>query len=242
MNCFQDKYSRDAANVTSEMVLGGRMSFQKEAVKRIALDVVNKLELKPTDSLLDIGCNCGLLTIPLSYLCDKVTGVDVAGVVERLAKKTEHFYNIELISGDFLDVDIDEKYDCILIYSVLVYLDSYELKLEFIKKALSNLKPGGRLLIGDIINTSTKERFGNSKTGKKIDEEYREKCKLLTPDDLVVQESNSKVVINNKLNDETLMKLLLDIRKMGYESFLLPQSSDLPFGYTRQDILVKKWD
>ena len=44
------------------------------------------------------------------------------------------------------------------------------------------------------------------------------------------------------LDDEYLMKLLLEVRNHGYESYLLPQKHELPFGYTRDDILICAWD
>ena len=44
------------------------------------------------------------------------------------------------------------------------------------------------------------------------------------------------------LDDEYLMKLLLEVRNNGYESYLLPQKHELPFGYTRDDILICAWD
>lgn len=241
MNIYQELYNEDAKNLKSTVSLSGRLSFQRYALKGIVPDVVRKLELKPTDTLLDIGCNCGEVTIPLSFLCDSVTGVDGKEVVERLKERAPGINNIETITGDFMGVNIDKKFDCILIYSVLVYMDSYEEKARFIKKAAELLKPGGRLLVGDIINSSVQKRFGESQLGEKVNAEYRDNLDNNLMDEDTNKKQKTGPALQNVLTDETLMKLLLNIRKWGYESFLLPQSFDLAFGYTRQDILVKKW-
>ena len=64
--------------------------------------------------------------------------------------------NITTISGDFMTINVEKKYDCILVYSVLVCLKSYQEKLRFVLKAAECLKPGGRLLVGDVVNSSEK--------------------------------------------------------------------------------------
>ena len=241
MNIFQELYSEDAENIVSPISLSGKLQFQKYALKGIVPDVVKKLELRPTDTLLDIGCNCGEITIPLSFLCDSITGIDCSGVIRRLNERTKGITNINSIVGDFLEVDITEKYDCILIYSVLIYMDSYDEKARFIKKAASLLKPNGRMLIGDVVNTSTIERYKNSEVGRLNDEKYRKQIAEFQADEDRNKKQSSAPEIKNRLNDRTLMQLLFDIRSWGYESFLLPQDPNLAFGYTRQDILVKAW-
>ena len=40
---------------------------------------------------------------------------------------------------DFISVNISEKFDCILVYSVLMYVESFEKKIEFILKAVDIL-------------------------------------------------------------------------------------------------------
>ena len=239
MKSYLELYSDDAKNIKSHVSLSGRLQNQEEALRLIVPDVVKKLLLKPTDSLLDIGCNCGQLTIPMSFLCKKVVGVD-GGVISRLRERITGIDNIFTIEGDFREVQIDEKFDCILIYSVLVYMDSYEDKLKFILKAADLLKPGGRLLVGDVINVSTKKRFENSEDFNIVGKEYKKYKNEMNEED--EKKSNAHgPLLENILDDEMLMRLLLDIRRAGYESFILPQDKDMPFGYTRQDILVKSW-
>lgn len=237
-----NKFQSDAKNIESTLNVSGRFSFQEGAMKLVVGDIVEKLQLAPTDELLDIGCNCGDLTIPLSFFCRHITGVDGDKTIERLNDRIVGINNINTISGNFMNVDIEKKFDCVLIYSVLMYLESYEEKLQFILKALDCLKPGGRMLVGDIANSSRKERFGKTNRGKQVDFEYRENMKLLTDEDILSHEDSNEMSNLWILDDVSLMKLLLDLRNAGYESFLLPQKNELPFGYTRDDILIYAWD
>lgn len=237
-----DKFQEDAEQIESTLNISGRFSFQENAMKLVANDIAKKLQIKPTDSLLDIGCNCGDITIPLSFVCRQVTGVDGIKTIERLNKRVEYISNITTLSGNFMDLNIEDQYDCILIYSVLMYIEPYNEKLRFVLKAAKCLKPGGRLLVGDIVNSSRKERFQKSSCGKKVDYEYRKNMERLTQEDKAAHKEADKMNDLCILNDSSLMQLLTEIRNAGYESYLLPQRCDLPFGYTRDDILVCAWD
>ena len=155
-----DKFQNDAKHISSTLNVSGRFSFQEEAMKLVVGDIVQKLKIKPTDELLDIGCNCGDLTIPLSFFGKNVTGID--------GKST----NI----------------------------------------------------------------------GRKIDLEYNQKMNCLTEEDKKSHAYSKEMDGLWILDDEYLMKLLLEVRNHGYESYLLPQKHELPFGYTRDDILICAWD
>ena len=76
---------------------------------------------------------------------------------------------------------MDETFDVILAYSVLHYLLDEEEVTKFIDKTLNMLKPGGRALFGNIPNTSTKQRFINSKHGKRFLENSYRKMKKNPP-------------------------------------------------------------
>lgn len=236
---YMKKFQDDALDLNSSLNVSGRFSFQKEAMKNIVPDIVGKLQLKSSDTLLDIGCNCGDITIPLSFMCQKVVGVDGEGCVRRLNNRIIDIDNISTLIGDFREIEITEKFDCILMYSVLMYINSYKSILDMVLKAASLLKDNGRMLLGDIVNDDKKRRFAGSRIGHMIDQEYRENMKHLTEEDEV---SHSGYAASSfRMNDELVMKLVQDVREEGYETYLLPQSNKLPFGYSREDILVCKW-
>lgn len=108
-------------------------------------------------------------------MCKKVVGVDGEGCIKRLNKRILDIENISTLIGDFREIEIEERFDCILMYSVLMYIDSYEEILSMVLKAALLLKDNGRMLLGDILNDGKKRRFANSVVGHMIDKEYREK-------------------------------------------------------------------
>lgn len=142
MNCFE-KYQEYATRHSNPMLASGRFLFEAESFKRVVPDIYKKLQLKPVDTLLDIGCNIGELTIPLSFLCNSITAVDGTSCIAHLKRRAEGITNLSFVEGDFLEVDIKEKFDCVLIYDVIQYLDNYDRVLQFILKAAKLLRGGG---------------------------------------------------------------------------------------------------
>lgn len=119
-------------------ILASRYSHQKQQEKLIFLDVIEKLKISPLDDVLDIGSGLGLLTMPLSYIAKTITAIDHPEILKRINKYNDD--NIQLISGSFLDLEVRQRFDKIVIYSVLHYLQSREEVLVFVKKAMGLLK------------------------------------------------------------------------------------------------------
>lgn len=104
-----DKFQNDAKHISSTLNVSGRFSFQEEAMKLVVGDIVQKLKIKPTDELLDIGCNCGDLTIPLSFVCKNVTGIDGKSTIERMENRIQGISNITTISGNFMTINVEKS-------------------------------------------------------------------------------------------------------------------------------------
>ena len=238
MNYFE-KYQEYAANDTNPMLVSGRFIFQEESFRKIVPDICEKLQIKPADELLDIGCNIGELTIPLSFLCKSVTGIDGDTCITHLKKRISGIHNISLYAGDFFEADVTGKFDCVLIYSVIHYLDNYDRALKFILKAASLLKSGGRMLVGDIPNRSKQKRFLKSELGQKVDKEYEEKI-LNEPVEKIRAEKALGTEGRYEIYDEDVLRFMKDLRAEGYDAYLLPQHDGLPSGFTREDLLITK--
>tara|TARA_A100001037_G_scaffold302113_1_gene333044 strand:+ start:14 stop:739 length:726 start_codon:yes stop_codon:yes gene_type:complete len=231
-----ENYGRRAEAAFGETELSGRYQMQEEAERRIVPDVIDKLALDADHRLLEIGCGAGNILIPLSFVVASSTGVDHEAVLSRM-KERGGTRRITRVPGNFLDLKIETKFDRILIYSVLHCLTDFSEVRHFVEKACELLAPGGRMLIGDIPNVDRKGRFANSAVGKAFERTWQEESR---------KEAGSGSIAANLINDpdlatfddEAIHNLLVHIRKFGFESYLLPQSSDLPFGHTREDILV----
>jgi len=212
--------------------VSGRYTFQAEAERKILFDLLVKLDLKVSDSLLEIGCGPGNLLVPLSGFCRTSAGIDNAASLSRLRARFDSETEIHCYPGDFLEMALPETtFDKIIIYSVMHCLSNREEVFRFISRALSLLKPGGRLLIGDLPNTSKKCRFMKSTAGKQIAKQWADLVKdvgvMVNPDNEVIS-----------FDDTVVLDLMAYIRNKGFDSFLLPQPIDLPFGGSREDILV----
>lgn len=212
--------------------VSGRLAVQEGAEKLIVQDICEKLKIKADDSLLEIGCGAGNLLIPLSFMTKKCVGVDH----QRLVEKAENRFkgdNIDYIAGHFPNVNITGSYDKILIYSVLAYMDDETKLFEFLEEALKYLKPSGRMLLGDIACVSHKERFIESDAGKAFQQEWQE-ATAKNPGTAMPAPECSLMTID----DELVARMLLFFRKKGCHSYILEQNKNLPFGNTREDMVI----
>jgi len=136
-----------------------------EASKRIAPNAEN---------LLDIGCGAGNYSLMMLSKIPNLncTLVDLSKPMldkafERVSKMTNK--NVEILQGDIREVSLEESnYDIILAGAVLHHLrDDQDWETTF-SKLYSLLKPGGCLMISDLItqdtellNNYTWERYGD---------------------------------------------------------------------------------
>jgi len=237
------QYGRLADSELSHTVKSGRYRIQADKEPYLIKDIINKLELDPSDRLLEIGCGTGNLLIPLSFMVSKGTGIDHPDVVAGLSKRFND-PKLRLIGIDFLDYCPEriENYEKILINSVLPALSDKLEAFRFIDKAASLLAPGGRMLLGDIANLDKKRRFTDTNFGKNFDEEWNDRVASL--DGRVEEDKASQILDQDDTilvpNDEFILELLARFRRPGWEAYCLPQHVNLPFGHTREDVLVTR--
>lgn len=210
-------------------------SYRSGYEEKILKDIYDKLQLQNRKGLkvLDIGCGASELTRKLASDClamkHKLVLLDSKEMLKNLKLSKE----VEMYAGKFPDKKFTEKhqahFDCILCYSVLFYVFANDNVFDFIHQALDVLKPGGRLLLGDIPNVDKRDRFLNSEDGKK----FLKKGKQLKGS--TAHENRSQ-----KMDDSVVMAILNRYRSHGMETYLLPQNDDLPMANRREDILIIK--
>jgi cyclopropane fatty-acyl-phospholipid synthase-like methyltransferase len=237
-----ENYNRKAKDKNnSDIVVSGRYEFQSEGEKKIIPDVIRKLDVQSGDRILDIGCGPGLLLFPLSLISKEVCGIDNVSVINRINKKSKTFKNVRTIAGNFLDTDLPlfGLYDKILIYSVIHYLSSKKELICFLSKSLDLLAPGGRLLIGDIPNLNKKYRYEKSSFGVEQSKVWKKKVSDMN------KLSNGSTPVDKNLitmDDECYIDIINFAYSQGFESYILPEPDNLPFGKTRDDILIISHD
>lgn len=201
-------------------VASGRYSFQSEAETLIAADVSAKLGLQPHHSLLEIGCGPCLVLKDLAPLVRRCVGVDFQSQIELASVSA----NCELIGGRFEEIELDESFDRILIYSVIHVLPSFEDAQQFVAKAVGLLTPDGLLLVGDIPNSDLKAQFIASDFGKRFVVDWSRN----------LEHAQEPVPLPNAICSFTQSQ----IERLSHNVTRLKQPPNLPFGYTREDVLI----
>lgn len=227
-----ENYGLRSSTLDSATEASGRYSSQQESERLVARDVAEKLDLRPSDELLEIGCGPGQILIPLSFFVSRAVGVDHPQVIATVRERFRG-ENVELRSGNFIDLDMNGLFDKILIYSVVQCLESCEEALAFILKAAALLRPGGRMLVGDLPNINLKKRFLSTNFGDKFARDFMQKS---APARVDGTSQDAELV---HVDDDLVLRILELGRRQGFETHLLAQSDSLPFGHTREDIVFR---
>jgi cobalt-precorrin-6B (C15)-methyltransferase len=119
----------------------------KEEVRSI---VISKLRLKETNSVIDIGCGSGSITVELCLQCQKgkVFGVDLDLQAVNLTKKNLEQFKVyaEIKQGDAIDILESLPFvDGIVIGGTTGRTE------ELIDRSINKLNNGGRLVITTIL-------------------------------------------------------------------------------------------
>jgi 2-polyprenyl-3-methyl-5-hydroxy-6-metoxy-1,4-benzoquinol methylase len=208
--------------------MAGRYRFQESMEPRVAEDVAKKLRLSEQDSLLEIGCGAGNLLIPLARLVKTAAGIDHPRLLEKLAQRCS---SVRLIADNFLDIAPPERFNKILIYSVLHYLSNEDELTQFVLKAARLLSRDGLLLAGDIPNLEKKKAFESDPRNHEFMKSWREK----TADCRVTFRPDSSMI---RIDEAMLVRLCSRLSSEGFDATRLAQPEGLPMCKTREDIVV----
>ncbi len=108
-------------------------------------ELIALAQVQDTDSILDIGCGTGRLTVELANLASKgsVTGIDSSQeMFEKAMEKSVSFKNVSLLPISAQSMDFAERFDLVFSNSVLQWIKEQE---EVMKIAYRSLKNRGRI-------------------------------------------------------------------------------------------------
>ena len=146
----QSEWQQQASSSDDFKVQVGRPQSD-ESWQQLALDVKQKLNLVQSDSLLDEGCGSGLLLSKLAGQCAAVSGVDYAQAMVDTAQQL--LPHSEFYCGEATTLRFDNNaFDKLLSYSIFHYFPSQDYAIEVIKEMIRVVKPGGVILIGDVLD------------------------------------------------------------------------------------------
>lgn len=123
---------------------------------RVQGAVLSLVDLKPGDSVLDLGCGTGVM-IPF-YLAAKAGKIVAVDVSEKMVKRAREKFgsepSVELRAQDALSLSEDVCFDAVVIYNA--YPHFFE-KQALVEKVYRLVKPGGRFAVAhgsgrDVIN------------------------------------------------------------------------------------------
>lgn len=108
---------------------------------------------KTCDRVLEVGCGFGTFTRLLAGRARSVTAIDLSPQMIRVAReRAEGHDNLEFVLGDFLQMSLPgESFDCIVTIATLHHLPQE----DALRKLKAALKPGGVLVIQDLLDDSS---------------------------------------------------------------------------------------
>lgn len=115
-------------------------------------NIIEPMDIKSTDTVLEIGAGMGAVTGAIARRCKKVDCIDLSKRRSLInAYRNKKYENIELYVGNFQDIRLEKQYDVITLIGVLEYAQHYINSIkpydDFIKKIATCLKPGGKLYV-----------------------------------------------------------------------------------------------
>lgn len=154
-------------------------------------------ELRPSRAL-EIGCGTGLILSRVAPDCDFYQGIDLSErVVDRLRRETGGAggagpARIALRADPaHLAVRAGERYDTVILNSVVQYFPSVDYLLGVLEKALDAMPAGGHIFLGDLRNLALLDAFHASVTAHRSDP--------ATPDATLRAETAWRVECENEL-------------------------------------------
>ena len=214
-------------------------SYREGAEAAILADIESKLTALSSSgaTVVDLGCGAGPLTGELRGLCDarghELILVDSSEVLAHHAEGP----GVSLLPGRFPDVPVlferhGGQCDAVLAYSVIQYAFAEASAFAFADEALTLLRPGGRLLIGDVPNFSMRRRFLAGAAGRAHHREYTGRDE----DPPVAWPASPGA----EIDDAVTLGLVARARDAGYHAWVLPQAAGLPMATRREDLLFER--
>ncbi len=271
---FDDTYAEEHEEVAKEAesdFSGWKSSYTGRQIPERDMQkwvntTVQRIEGLRNQRILELGCGTGLLLYKLAPNTQRYVGIDLSDVAvenlkKDLAQKGEAWKHVSIYQGVADDISIveDEKFDCVVINSVIQLFPSIQYLYEVIEKALTVLKDGGKIFIGDVRDLKFLKTFHQSvqysKNREKDKEGLKRKVEEAVQNDkelLVSQEFFQN--LNAKLPDITGVEIMTkcfdvinELSKFRYDVVLyknaaLGEADQLIIDYKEKPFTIEELD
>jgi ubiquinone/menaquinone biosynthesis C-methylase UbiE len=156
------KYWESSSESESEIEADGYTEQGKPLtrgqIESIQSDIRDKLELKPADRLLEVGCGVGLQLKFLSGRTGNLVGTDYALGMLKQASCTLPGALFFVSEAAFLPVR-KTSFDKVFCYSIFHYFPDYSYAERAISRMIEACRKGGIVLIGDVQDLDRKNEY-----------------------------------------------------------------------------------
>jgi thioester reductase-like protein len=123
------------------------------------------LSLRP-QRVLEIGCGMGLLLFRIAPHCTYYSGIDLSveainNLKQRLSNSKQDWSHVDVAAKSAHELEGFElgSFDTIIINSVIQYFPNVDYLVQVLEKAVTLVKPGGQIFIGDVRSLTLLEAF-----------------------------------------------------------------------------------
>jgi hypothetical protein len=138
-------------------------------------DLKSNYSILNTDSIFEVGCGAGAFLYPFYLSSQSVGGVDYSKTLINSCNKL--MPDGKFAWNEAKNLDVEEKYDFIVSFSVFFYFPSYEYAELTLKKMYDKSRKG--IMILDVPNLSTQDICEKNRRGVLSEKEYEKKYKNL---------------------------------------------------------------
>ncbi len=226
---WKEFWDRQALLHSNPQIQVGRIksgiTLSEQILDDIVQHIVAKLELGPTDRLLDLCCGNGLLSHRLSQHCQEVVAIDISPQQIKQAKAQFAAPNIQYSAADVSEGNYctaEQKFTKINLYFSFQYFENFSKGKKTIAAMLPYLQDDGMIFIGDVPDFKYLNRYYS-----RAKDRFRYRVKLLL--------GNSDM---GKFWSEGEMRRIAADLDLTFQLF--EQPAHLPYAEYRRDYLLKK--
>lgn len=227
-------------SLSSYEKIGFPDSYRNKSEERIFRDILEKcpiLKEKQHIKVLNIGPGCSNLQKLISEWCQKQDNIQILADSPEMLELIENHPNEIKVPGLFPQTYNEIKattgsIDAIICYSVFHYIFVDANVWHFLDCIMDLLNEGGQCLLGDIPNINKRKRFFASNNGIRFHQQF-----------MHTQET-PKVEFNRLekgvIDEALLFSVVQKCHASGYDAYIVPQPSELPFANRRDDIIIRR--